>query len=174
MARFLHSVGSFCTRKWDKLFLALSWVTGLAVGGFVFRYSGSILVSQMPLAVRSQPSIFPLLICMLLPFLFSAYAVYIAAPRILYGICFLRAWGLGYLSCCVFAAFGNTGWLVRWLFLFSDIFAAAALYCYCHRYISGVRKLSSGGFTAYAGIIAAVSLLDYSVISRLLLRVLGT
>ena len=172
MARFLHSIVSFCTRKWDKLFLASLWVAGLIAGGFVFRYSGSNLVSQMPLAVGSQPSIFSLLNSTLLPFLFSAYAVYIGAPRILYGISFLKAWGLGYLSCSVFAAFGNAGWLVRWLFLFSDIFAAAALYCYCHRYISGVRKLSAGSFSAYAGIIAAVSLLDYSVISRLLQRVL--
>ena len=172
MARLLHSVGSFCTRKWDKLFLAFFWVAGLIAGGFVFHCSGSNFVSQMPLAVASQPSIFTLLISALLPFLFSAYAVYIGLPRILYGICFLKAWGLGYLSCCVFAAFGSAGWLVRWLFLFTDISAAAVLYCYCHRHISGVRKMSAGSFSAYAGIISAVSFLDYSVISRLLLRVL--
>ena len=172
MARFLHSIVSFCTRKWDKLFLASLWVAGLIAGSFVFRYSGSKFVPQMPLAVASQPSIFPLLISTLLPLLFSAYAVYIGAPRVLYGICFLKAWGLGYLSCCIFVAFGDAGWLVRWLFLFSDIFAAATLYFYCYRYISGVRKLSAGSFSAYAGIMAVVSFLDYSVISRLLLRVL--
>lgn len=172
MARFLHSIVSFCKRKWDKLFLALLWVAGLIIGGFVFRYTGSNFVSQMPLAVASQPSIFGLLMSSLLPFLFSAYAVYIGWPRILYGISFLKACGLGYLSNSVVYAFQSAGWLVRWLFLFTDISAAAVLYCYCHRHISGVRKLSAGNFSAYAGVLAAVSLLDYSVITRLLLRVL--
>ena len=172
MARFFHSVVSFCIRKWNKLFLALLWVAGLIAGGFVFRYTGSNLASQMPLAVASQPSIFSLLMSSLLPFLFSAYAVYIGLPRILYGIGFLKAFGLGYLSNSVVYAFGSGGWLVRWLFLFTDISAAAVLYCYCHRHISGVRNMSAGSFSAYAGIIAAVSFLDYGVISRLLLRVL--
>ena len=163
---------SYCKRKWDKLFLALFWVMGLLVGGLVFRYSGSKFVSQMHLAVSSQPSIFPLLMSALLPFLLSAYAVYIGLPRLLYGICFLKAFGLGYLSHSVVYAFRSAGWLVRWLFLFTDISAAAVLYCFCHRRISGIRKLSSGSFSAYAGALFAVGFFDYSVISRLLLRVL--
>lgn len=172
MARFLHSVVSFCKRKLNKLFLAFLWAAGLIAGGFAFRYTGSDFVSQMPLAVSSQPSIFGLLISSFLPFLFSAYAVYIGLPRLLYGIGFLKACALGYISSCVVCAFGSAGWLVRWLFLFTDISAAAVLYCYCHRHISGVRKLSSGSFAAYAGVLLAVSCFDYSVISRLLLRVL--
>ena len=172
MARFLHSIVSFCRRKWDKLFLAILWAAGLIAGGFVFRCTGSDFVSQMPLAVSSQPSIFGLLISSLLPFLFSAYAVYIGLPRLLYGIGFLKACGLGYVSNSVVFAYGSAGWLVRWLFLFTDISAAAVLYCYCHRHISGARKLSSGSFAAYAGILLAVSCFDYSLVSRLLLRVL--
>ena len=173
MARFLHSVCSFCTRKWDKLLLALSWVAGLRLGGFVFRYWGSALVSQMPLAARSQPSIFGLLTSSLLPFLFSAFAVYIGAPWLLYGICFLKACSFGYISCGVFASFGIAGWLVRWLFLFTDLFSAAVLYHYCHRHISGVRTLTAGCFWSYTGLLAFVSAVDHGFISRLLLRVLS-
>ena len=174
IARFLHFIVSFCKRKWDKLFLAFFWTFGLITGGMLFRYAGSDFVSQMPLAVSSQPSIFGLLISSLLPFLFSAYAVYIGSPRFLYGISFLKACGLGYVSFSVVSSFGSAGWLIRWLFLFTDISAAAVLYCYCHRYISGIRKFSAGSFSGYAGILAAVSLFDYSVVSRLLLRVLCT
>ena len=173
MARFLFSAYSFCVRKWDKFILAFSWVLGLMVGGIMFRYGGGNLVSVMPLAARSQPSIFGLLACALFPLLLCAYAVYIGIPLLLYGICFLKAVAFAYLSQAVFTAFGNAGWLLRWLLLFTDTFAAAALYHYCHRHISGVRKWTIRHFSAYAGFVAVVSMVDHRVVSTLLMRVLG-
>lgn len=172
MAHFLHSFHSFCRRKWDKFCLALCWALGLSFGGFGFRYCGSILSSQMPLAVISQPSIFGLLTSSALPFLFSAFAVYIHAPWLMYGICFFKAFSFAYISCCVFSAFTTAGWLVRWLFLFTDLFAAAALYHYCHRHISGVRNFSAGCLVGYAAVLLLVIGVDHSCISLLLQRVL--
>ena len=173
MARFLHAVYSFCIRKWDKFLLAFCWVAGLGFGGSGFRYAGSIFVSQMPLAVVSQPSIFGLLISSALPFLFSAFAVYIQLPWLMYGICFLKASSAAYVSCGVFAVFGASGWLVRWLFLFTDIIGTALLYSYCHRHISGVRKFSISCLAAYAGALFLLISADYSFVSQLLLRVIS-
>lgn len=172
MARVLHSFHSFCIRKWDKFLLALFWALGLSLGGFGFRYCGSTLFSQMPLAVICQPSIFGLLISSILPFLFSAFAVYIHAPWLIFGICFMKAFSLAYISSGIFAAFTTAGWLVRWLFLFTDLISTAALYHYCHRHISGVRKFSPICLAVYAAVLFLTIEVDYSFISLLLQRVL--
>lgn len=173
MARFLHSIYSFTIRKYDKFFLALSWAIGLGFGGFGFRYAGSDLASQMPLAAISQPSIFGLLLSSFLPLLFSALAVYIGAPWMMYGICFAKAFSFGYVSCAVFSVFGNAAWLVRFLLLFTDLWSAAAMYHYCCRHISGVRKFSPWGLAGYAGLLILACAVDHSFISPFLRRVLS-
>lgn len=155
MARFLHSIDSFTIRKYDKYILALSWISGLGFGALVFRYAGSDFASQMPLAATSQPSIFGLLTSSVLPFLFSAFAVYICAPRLLFGICFVKAFILAYVSCGVFSAFGSGSWLVFRMLLFTDLCCTVLLYLYWLRHISGVRGFS---FPRLAGYLTAVFL----------------
>lgn len=173
MAHFLHSICSFCMRKGDKFLLAAFWAAGLSFGGVGFRYAGSTLVSQIPLAVVSQPSFFELLISPGLPFLFSAFAVYINAPWLMYGVCFLNAFSACYISCGVFSAFGTAGWLVRWLFLFSNLISGAVLYYYCHRHISGVRRFSAPRFAGYAGVLFLTAIVDQNCVMPLLRRVLS-
>jgi hypothetical protein len=172
MARFLHSIHSFTFRKKSHCFLALSWTFGLGFGGLVFRYVGSHLAPWMPLAASCQPSIPGLLFSTLIPFLLSAFAVYLSVPKLLFGICFCKAFLLGYVCCGVFAAFGSAGWLVRWLFLFTDLWGAALLYHYCGRHISGVRTFSPGVLTVYGCLLLVVALTDYGCIVPLLQRCL--
>ena len=173
MARFLHPFVSGTFRKCAPGVLALSWVLGLGFGGLVFRYAGSHLVSRMPLAAMSQPSIPGLLTSSLLPFLFSAFAVYFSVPRLLYGICFCKAFLLGYVTCGVFRAFGEAGWLVRWLFLFTDLWCAALLYHYCRRHISGLRGVSFHSLCMYGSLLILAALVDRQFISPLLQRCLS-
>lgn len=172
MARILHSIVSFTVRKSDRMLLALSWVFGLGFGGFVFRYAGSDLVSQMPLAAKCQPSIFGLLTVTYLPFLFSAFAVMISTPKLLHMICFCKAFLFGYASCGVFAAFGEGSWLVRWMLLFTDIWGAALLYFFCQRHVSGVRQMSWPLLSGYFLAVFGICWVDISFISPLLRKML--
>ncbi len=80
MARFLHSVDSFTLRKFPKMFLALSWLLGLGLGGLVFRYAGEPMLSLMPLAVNSQLSIVSLFLSTSLPFLLCAFSAHLRQP----------------------------------------------------------------------------------------------
>lgn len=173
MAHFFCSFCSSCMRKWDKTLLALSWVLGLGCGGLLFRYSGSNLVSQMPSAVISRPSIFGLLVSSFLPLLFSAFAVYICVPYFLYGICFIKACSFAYVSCAVFAVYHNAAWLIRGLLLFTDLIGSAALYHYCHRHISGFRKYSAKSLISYAALSCFITLVDYRYISPFLRNVVS-
>lgn len=173
MALFLHSSYPSAFRKCCHWFLALAWVLGLGFGTVIFRYTGSVFVSLVPLAAKSQPSIVGLLISGFLPFLFSAFAVYISAPRLLYGICIGKAFLLAYAVCGIHAAFPGSGWLIRWLLLFTDCCSAGLLYHYWQRHISGLRGFSARALAIYGGLIFLAAVVDQSYISPLLRVVLS-
>jgi hypothetical protein len=172
VALILHSY-DFCTfRKLRIFLLAMFWVCGLEFGDFVFRFTGSNLVSQMPLAAMRQPSIFGLLTSAFIPFLFSAFAVYISAPGLLFVIAFVKAMLFGLVSAAVCAAFGSAGWLVRVLLLFTDLCSVVFLYGYWLRHITGFRHFSAGSFAGYLLLVTGIVLADFYYISPLLQRCL--
>lgn len=173
MARFFHSICTYAIGKYDKFILALSWATGFWAGCLIFRYVGSNLATQMPLAVNCQLSIFGLLTSVLLPFLFSAFAVYIRVPKLLCVVSFLKAFLFAYVSSAVNTAFGGAGWLVRGLFLFTDICGTVLLYHYWHRHITGVRTFSRGTFFIYQTVLFLVVWLDARFVSPLLRQCLS-
>jgi hypothetical protein len=144
MAQFLHSVISYTIRKSHVFLLALFWVLGLLFGDYLFGLAGSNLASQMPLAAMRQPSIFGLLTSISLPFLFSAFAVYISAPKLLLLIGFTKAVLSGFFFAAVYAAFGSSGWLLRCLLLFTDVCSTVLLYHYWLRHVSGIRDFPPG------------------------------
>ena len=168
MARFFYSVRNYTIAKYDKLVLALSWIMGFGSGCLIFRYTGSTLVSQLPLAVNCQPSVFGLLTSALLPFLFSAFAVYINAPLLLCVVSFLKAVLFAFVSSAVNVAFGNAGWLVRPMFMFTDFCGTVLLYHYWHRHITGVRRFSFRTFFLYQAVLVFAVWLDDRFVSPLL------
>ena len=172
MARFLHHIDSFSFRKNAKLFLAFSWILGLGGGGLAFRYAGDVLISLMPLAVNSQLSIVGQFLSISLPFLLSAFAVFVSCPGILIPLSFCKAFAYSYLVCGVFASFGSGGWLIRWLLLFTDSVSAALLYGYAMRHISGCRNFSPVGLFGCISVVAILAGVDFAYISPLLQRLL--
>jgi hypothetical protein len=119
-----------------------------------------------------QPSIFGLLICLCLPFLFSAFAVYISAPGLLFLIAFVKAAASGFFFTAVHTAFGSCGWLVRYLLFFTDVFGSVLLYHYWLRHISGIRCCSPWVLGQYLLPGICIILADYGYISPLLQRCL--
>lgn len=168
----LHSLEFRTFRKLPVFLLALFWSLGLVCGDFLFRFFGSNLASQMPLAAVCQPSIFGLLISFLLPFLFSVFAVYISAPKLFFLIAFIKASLFAFVSAAVYSAFEGTGWLIRFLLLFTDITGVMLLYHYWQRHISGLRSFSALSFVGYLIPGFSAVLADYYYISPLLQRVL--
>lgn len=173
MARFLHHIDSLTFRKYSRWLLAFSWLLGLGAGGLCFRYAGDSAVSVMLLAPEAQLSIVSLFLCTLLPFLFSAFAVYLRRPRLLILICFCRAFLYAYVLCALFSAFPASGWLLRWLLLFTDSCAAALLFGFCLHHISGYYGFSATGFGLCTVCIGLAAGLDYAVISPFLRQLLS-
>lgn len=161
MARFLHRFDTFTFRRSRHVLLALSWVFGLGFGALTFRYGKDQLLSLMPPVLSSRWSIVGLAASSFLPFLFSVFAVYISFPLLLTLICFSRAFLYAYIACGIQCCFGDAGWLVRWLLLFSDTLSIPVLYLYWQRHISGCRSFRMASAVGYLTILGLISALGY-------------
>lgn len=130
MARFL--LHDFCKseRRGRCLYLALSWVAGLTMGGLVFVHADASFLSLMRSTRMVPVSISGLVSVILFPFLISAFSAYCSMNWTLYVAVFGKAFGfcLAAFSCA--SAFGSAGWLICPLLLFSDVGTVFALWLF--------------------------------------------
>ena len=100
------------------------WIV-LPVVAFLGTYFAVIADSSVVSMVRQtafgQVSIVCLISAQLLPFLIAAYAAYTSNRIMLMTVCTYKMFLFAFLGCLVWRAFGSAGWLLRSLFLFSDI-----------------------------------------------------
>ena len=123
-------------RRSCKIILAALWCAGLICGISAAACAG-ILPSLMRACCQSRVSIVSLLFVPLLPFLFSAFAVFISCPRLVCFVGFLKAFSFGLCLRAVSAAFGSAGWLVCSLLLFTDCVTMPALFWFWLRHADG-------------------------------------
>lgn len=167
MARFLHRFFSELRRKSNVWILAVCFFAGLVLGIRASHEAG-LSFPLMRGALKSTVSIVRLLSILLLPFLFSALAVYFSKPKLLYGIAFLKAFVFAFISAGISAGFGGAGWLIRWLLMFSDSLCLPVLLLYWLRHIPGRRRFQTADTMILAGCIGLVGLLDHRLIMPLL------
>jgi len=168
MARFLYRNLSDFLRKWGNMLLAFSWILGLCFGVSVFSDFGHFPSSLMPAALSSRLSITGLLISVFLPFLFSAFAVYISQPVALPLVCFAKAFNVSFVSCGISSVYCDSAWVIRLLVLFHDFLACAMLFYFSMRHISCKRPLKNREVLCYilGGIFASAA--EYYVFSPFL------
>lgn len=159
-------------RKGSTLFLAFFWFLGLAFGILFFLLSGDSFVSLMRGTLTSSVSIIRVLCVSLLPFLLSAFAVFISEPRLLLLICFGKAFLFSFVSFGVIQAFGSAGWLVRWLLLFSDCASVPVLYWFWLRNISGNSRFCFWEICGFLSMELLIGSIDYCLVSPFLARLL--
>jgi hypothetical protein len=115
-------------------------------------------------------SIVNLLTVTLLPFLFSAFAVYIRSYGLLAVLCFIKSVCFGFVSSGLLMAWGSAGWLIRLLLMFSDLICLVPLWwCWIHFSEDEARN---GSFSLWIPcmIAACIVCLDYRYISPLLTK----
>lgn len=168
MARFLHHDFPTWWRKCCTAFLASSWLLGLIVGCLIFYAAGYECVSWMRAAADSRVSIVGLLSVIILPFLFSAFAVYISHSWLLLIVAFGKAVSFSLVSLGILISFGSAGWLMRFLLMFSDLCALPLLFLFWMRFISGERRITlrSGLLFSAAGLV--IGSIDFYLISPIL------
>ncbi len=157
----------FQNRKLSTIILAFCWFAGLLTGCFFADHAGNIHVSLMRRAVSSSVTIAGLVV-VLLPFLFSALAVCLSKTWLFLPICFLKSFQFAYLGGLVNISFGNAGWLIRLLLLFTDGWVIPVLLWIWFRWIGAGGRQAVRQIAVCAVFCAVVWSIDYFVVSPFL------
>lgn len=117
-------------------------------------------------------SIVGLLCVTFLPLLITALAVYFSKAMLLFGVCFFRAWFLGYMLRGLMLSIGSGFWMYSSLLMFSSL-ALLPLDCWLWvRYVAGDRRFYLRDFLIYGASAAVIVALDHFLIAPLLAEVM--
>lgn len=173
MDRFLNFNLPTWRCKGPKVILACAWIAGFAGGIFCSFCASNSLFPTMRAAVSGCVSIHGLLSVVLLPLLFSAFAVYISQPWLLIPLAFIKTFVFSFLAVGIMAAYGSAGWLVRSLLMFSDGLMLPVLWWYWSQCL---ERSCISVWKAWAGVLAFSALIgsvDYCVISPFLANLIS-
>ena len=153
-------------RKGMSLILAICWINGIVFGVFCYSSSPTEVTSLMHRTLSCSVSIVGLLNAALIPFLLSALFMTLSIPFMLFVLCFLKAFLFSFVSMGVLAYAGSGGWLLRYLFLFSDCVTLPVLFGYWFGFVSAPIKSRLVLTTCVVLLaLAVVTILDYHVIA---------
>ena len=168
MVGFFGFLLSFFQCRTARTKLAVLWLLGLLSGSLVSLSAGTLLAPTMRSAVSGGMSIFGLLAALLLPLLFTAMAVFISQPALLFPVVFLKGFLFSFTGSGVLAAFGTSGWLIRVLLMFSDLLVLPLLWWVWIQVFSGERNTVLR-CNALAFVIAVViGCFDYTLVAPFL------
>lgn len=153
-------------QRYSGIILASCWCAGLLLGILAAASAGDSLASKMRGAVSQTVSIVPFLAY--IPFLLSAIAVHLRQPWLILPCSIVKAFIFGFCAFAITLAFGQSSWLVHFLFLFSDVVSIPILYLYWLRCIKGDQMQKYWFSGLCCALLLAVGLIDYCWISPFL------
>ena len=109
--------------------IALFWLAGLILGTAVFQPDASLMRPQL----CGRVSIVSAIATAAFPLLLAALAVHINRKKFLWLICFLKAFSFSFCGVLLWRTYGSSGWLIRFLLMFTDICTLPAFLWYCFR-----------------------------------------
>lgn len=152
--------------------LITAWITGLISGYCLCLLIECSVNSLMGSVVISRTSIVGLIIVLVIPMMISYFAVRYHLRYLIYLTAFFEALILGFCSSAVYLAYGNAGWLVRSLLLFSGSICSVAHIWLWLRQVSGKRRAFRVDFAVCMGVVALTGVLDYLIVSPYLVSLL--
>lgn len=159
-------------RRIYRPLLAFFMFLGLVFGFLCSADSTVFLHSLMRPVVCYRVSIVGFICLLLVPFLLSAYAVFLSSP-LLFPLCFAKFFSFAYSAKMLMLAYGDAGWLARWLLLFSSVLSLPVLIWFCMRHVDG---RSRENFWRDLGLctvlLIGIGSFDYRVISPFLVRLI--
>lgn len=119
--------------------LAFLWAFGFVLGACISAGSFGN-ASMMRIAAQSNVSIAGSCVVVLLPLLLSVASVYFDMPFLILPLGLIKSFSFGYISTYTLHVFGDAAWLVRCLFLFSDIVMNMFMLWFWFRHIPGRKE----------------------------------
>ncbi len=156
---------------WQRIspwILAICWIFGMIHGAFFAHGAEEALVPLIRQSVSYRSSLLGALCAALLPFLLSALAVSFSEPWLLLVISAFKAFSFTFCASGVTLAFGQSSWLVRIFFLFSDLCLIPVLYIYWLRHLKRGKNSSLWELPCCLGWAALVCGIDFWFIAPFL------
>ena len=157
-SNLLHDRSLLC-----RLLLLTGWVLGILLGCIISSHL-SVDDSLMHMLIFSRMSIVGGLAVCFLPLLITAIIIWFGKTWYLVPLAFAKAVLLGTASGIIMRAFSGAGWLLRWLYLFSDSvlsFSYVRLW-FCITKESGIPKKELLYTAIYC---LAVFIIDYFIVA---------
>ena len=148
--------------------LAASWGLGILLGYFVASSVSQTLVELVPQTTCQIMSMTGCLSVTVLPFFLTAFVVTFSEPCLLLFISTCKAFSFSFCAWGVCLAYGQCGWLVLFLFLFSDFLLIPLQYFYWLRHIRGDRAPESWELPILLGAAILVGYVDYHFVAPFL------
>ena len=159
-------------RKWwrrhSPRLLAFCWIAGLIAGAAYSCFSADFCTVLIRRSTVQGMSFSGMMTVTTLPFLLSALVISLSEPWLLLVFSTFKAFSFSFCAWGVCLAFGQSSWLVLFLFLFSDFLLLPMLYFYWLRHIRGQAVTSLWMFSGLLFIALFVGMIDYQFISPFL------
>lgn len=148
-------------------FLAFLWISCLVVGCYIAS-NDSFVVSLMRFAPGSEVSIVGLTVSLILPLFISVVGLYFCKSAVIYTFSSIKAFCTGYLLYAVSTAFGNAGWLIRLLLLFSDTGITIVILWLLFRHLNGRKKTFKADVMLSFFAAIMIGMVDYLLVAPFL------
>lgn len=128
MGGFLHRLLNFDCCKSPRLFLAMSWVTGLLAGLVLSSNLFAEICELVPFAIASPFSFAGIILATSIPFLLTVFVLHISKPFFLLPISLVKGILFSFNSFLFLFYYHSSGWLIRILIMFSDLITLPILW----------------------------------------------
>jgi len=160
----------FKCRKMNLLLLAFFTFFGCSLGVYTSHTSDIISFHLMRMAVTCPVSIVGLTFVMLLPFLITAFAIWISKPYLILPVSFFNSFSFTLILCYTIVVFDTAGWLVCLMLLFSNIFVQFALNWHWIRFLSGTSVSPAEDLLICVFCALAIIVVDYFFVAPYLVQ----
>lgn len=158
-------------RRDARVMLASAWVAGLILGAVFSLFAGD--TAWMRGVPFGSVSIVGVLASAVLPLFFSAFAVYVSAPYLLLPVVFCKAFLFSWCGVGIASVFGDAGWLICGLLLFTDISMLPVLWLFWLRCCRFAADRPMYDLIVPVAAALLVGSMNYSVISPFLAGILS-
>ena len=149
----------------SELILSLCWSAGLILGNRLAVQLPDAHFSLMRTAAQSRVSIVGMVIVAFLPLILSVAALWFSKPMLLSFIAFSKALSFGFCITMTNIAFGDAGWLVGRMLLFTDSIMAVVMLWLWFRSINGAYPMQKRDICICFAVAATVLLVDIYAVS---------
>ena len=173
MVRFFHHHIFPSFRRVTAIVLAFVLTMGVLIGGSCSGFADTSFLHLMHMAALTPVSIVHLIPVVLLPMIFSAFAVYIGHSWLIFPLAFLKAFLLGYLTSVIRIFYPDSGVLFAILLLCTEYLTMPIL-CWFWFRCACDRKLDFQIASGVTLLMLGIGFLDYHVVSPFLVSLLSS